>query len=61
MCYTLSRKGSKSRIDYFLTSKMISSEIEKISIQIQIQITLFFPEIVHNNYMGIYKMNHRIT
>ena len=30
-------------------------------IQIQIQITLFFPEIVHNNYMGIYKMNHRIT
>jgi len=27
----------------------------------QIQITLFFPEIVHNNYMGIYKMNHRIT
>jgi len=19
------------------------------------------PEIVHNNYMGIYKMNHRIT
>ena len=20
-----------------------------------------FPEIVHNNYMGIYKMNHRIT
>ena len=32
-----------------------------IQIQIQIQITLFFPEIVHNNYMGIYKMNHRIT
>ena len=28
---------------------------------LQIQITLFFPEIVHNNYMGIYKMNHRIT
>jgi len=28
---------------------------------IQIQITLFFPEIVHNNYMGIYKMNYRIT
>jgi len=27
----------------------------------QIQITLFFPEIVHNNYMGIYKMNLRIT
>ena len=32
-----------------------------IMIQIQIQITLFFPEIVHNNYMGKYKMNHRIT
>ena len=26
--------------------------------QIQIQINLFFPEIVHDNYMGIYKMNH---
>jgi len=23
--------------------------------------TFIFPEIVHNNYMGIYKMNHRIT
>ena len=32
MCYTLSRKGSKSRIDYFLTSNIISSEIEKLSI-----------------------------
>jgi len=31
------------------------------TLQIQIQITLFFPEIVHNNYMGIYKINHRIT
>ena len=31
------------------------------AVRIQIQITLFFPEIVHNNYMGIYKMNHRIT
>ena len=28
---------------------------------LQIQITVFFPEIEHNNYMGIYKMNHRIT
>ena len=37
----------------------------KISLEaltlLQIQITFFFPEIVHNNYMGIYKMNHRIT
>jgi len=29
--------------------------------KIHIQITLFFPEIVENHYMGIYKMNHRIT
>jgi len=28
---------------------------------IQIQITLFFPEILQNKYMGIYKMNYRIT
>ena len=33
----------------------------RIKVQIQIQITLLFPEIVPNNYMGIYKMNHRIT
>ena len=36
------------------------ADLFSYQIKIQIQITLFFPEIVHNNYMGIYKMNQRI-
>jgi len=46
----------------YYSSSSSSSQFSKVFINLlQIQITLFFPEIVHNNYMGIYKMNHRIT
>ena len=33
----------------------------ELNMLLHIQITLFYPELVRNNYMGIYKMNLRIT
>jgi len=56
------RNGKLNSCDRYEYLSQLNNRINFIiQIQIQIQITLFFPEIVHNNYMGIYKMNHRIT